>query len=110
MLVNDLDIGLSVVYRSFQGETFTPSTGAGTSTFTDYTIQIIQNAISAGEIRAAGGLYQMGDIRFLIARSTLPVSPSKEDLILLGAETYNLVKWDTDPLNLLWRLVARKVS
>ena len=109
-LVNDTDVGIAITYRDYQSATFTPSTGFSTPTYTSYAIQAIQNALPAGEVRASNGLYQMGDIRLTLARSTLPITPNTKDLIVLGGSTYNLVNWDSDPLNLLWRIVARQVT
>ena len=105
----DTELAVSITYRSFTSRTFTPSTGAWTPTYTDTTIGAIRNELSLQEIAASDGLYQMGDLQFIIERATL-ATPSKEDRIVDGTEVFDLIKWESDPLNALWRIVARKVA
>jgi len=109
-LFADSQLSVAITYRDFQSRTFTPGTGAATPTYTDYAIRAIRNMVPSREVQASQGLFQQGDLRFIIARQLLAVSPDKEDLIVDGSMTYNLVSWDTDPIAQLWRVVARLVA
>jgi hypothetical protein len=109
-LVGDAEVGLAATYRKFVSTVFTPSTGLSVPSYTDYAVDLIRNDLSAGEVRASNGLYQIGDVRFTIARALLTPVPGKEDLVVLGGDTYNVVHWSSDPIGLLWRLVGRLVS
>lgn len=109
-LFADSQLSMPITYRSFQSRTFTPSTGANVPTYTDYAIRAVRIVVPTREVQASQGLYQMGDLRFFIARSTLAATPDKEDVVIDGSNTYNLVSWDTDPLSQIWRVVARKVA
>jgi hypothetical protein len=109
-LFADSQIAVPITYRSFQSSTFTPGTGAYTKTFTDTALTAVRNMVPEREVAAGQGLFQAGDLRFIIARALLPTSPAKEDELVDGASTYNVVAWDTDPVGALWRVVARKVA
>jgi hypothetical protein len=106
-LIGDLELSPPITYRAHGGQTFVPSTGQVIVTWTDFTIGAIRNELSAREVAASNGLYQMGDLRFLIRRSLLPVTPDKEDRIIVDGVTYEIVSWGSDPIELFWRMVAR---
>lgn len=109
-LTTDTDIAVSITYRDLQSSTFTPSTGLQTPTYTDYAITAVQNDMPEGEVKASEGLYQMGDFKLIIPRSVLPITPNKEDVIVIDGVNYSIVSSQTDPIRLLWRLVARKMT
>lgn len=109
-LFADSELAVSITYRSFQGSVFTPGTGAYTKTFTDTSLTAVRNMVPEREVVAGQGLFQAGDLRFIVARALLPASPAKEDELVDGSSTYNVISWDTDPLGALWRIVARKVA
>lgn len=109
-LLADPQLSVAVTYQDFQSTTVNPGLGTDVRTYTDSSIRAIRNAVPSREVQASGGLYQMGDLRFMVARSDLPITPNSEDRLVDGALTYNLVSWDTDPLAKLWRLVARLVA
>lgn len=106
----DPQLTVSVTYRSFQSRTFTPSTGETTATYTDTVLRAFRQNVPTREIAASQGLYQQGDLRFMIARASLAQTPDKEDRLVDGANTYSLVSWDTDAISQLWRVVARLVA
>lgn len=108
-LMGDPSLAVTITYKAFQSRTFTPETGASTVTYADTTLGAIRNEIPSKEVQAAAGLYQQGDLRFIIARAQLIPAPGREDLILDAGIVYNLVAWDSDPVSALWRIVARKV-
>lgn len=109
-LLGDTQLSVAITFRDYQSRVFTPSTGVTVATYADYSIRAIRNAVPAREVQASLGLYQAGDLRFIISRALLPITPNKEDLIVDGASTYNLISWDSDPISQLWRIVARLVA
>lgn len=109
-VTGDPSLGISVTYRHLTGRSFTPSTGAMTPTYTDTTLSAIRNVISAQQVAVSNGLYQMGDIRYLIERADLASDPGKEDQIVEGGVTYGIVSVDSDPVSAFWRVVARRLT
>ncbi len=109
-LMDDTTLSVSISYRDVGAPTFTPSTGAMTANETAYAIRAIRNVVSTRELAAALGKFQQGDVRYLIARSDLTITPSREDRIVDSDDTYELIDWNTDPLRLVWRVYARKVA
>jgi len=109
-LTTDTEVGVAGTFRKFQGRTFTPSSGASTSTFVDYPISSIETYLTTSEVRASNGLFQTGDVRLALARSLLAVEPNDEDRIVHRGATYNLIHWNTDPLGIFWRIVCRRIS
>lgn len=109
-LTSDVQINATITYRAFQSRTFTPSTGEYTLTYTDTVLGAIRNEVPMSEVVASDGLYERGDLKFIINRPLLPSEPGKEDRILDGSTVYDLVTWDSDPISALWRIVARKVA
>lgn len=111
-LMDDSHVTVVLTYRDFQSATRTPSTGAYTATYQDTQIRGVRTSLSAREIAAGAGLYQVGDIMFLVAQSDLPnvAAPTREDRLQIEGTTYELVHWAGDPLSRTWRLVARRVK
>ena len=109
-LVNDMEIGVPATFGKFVSRTFTPSTGASTSTYVDYPVRVVESYLTTSEVRASDGLFQTGDVRLAIPRSILPVSPNDGDRIVYRGETYELIHWNTDPLSIFWRIVSRKAT
>ena len=108
--VDDTDLSQAATYRDYVSNAFTPSTGAYTPTYTDTTLRVLRGRVSLQEIAASGGLYQRGDVRFLVDRVDLTVTPTREDRLVLGGDTYEIVDWSTDPISALWLIVARLVK
>lgn len=109
-LFSDPQLSPTITYRSYVSRTFVPHTGAMTFTYTDYTLGAVRNEMPSREVAASQGLYRMGDLRFIINRSELSVQPNKDDQIVDGTRQYDLVSWDSDPIQGLWRIVARLVA
>lgn len=110
-LMDDTDLTVSITYRDYQSSTRTLTTGVYTPTYTDYAIRCLQDALSAREVKAGEGLYEHGDLRFTFAQSDVSgVTPTREDQIVLGSETYEVVWWREDPISSMWEVVARKVK
>jgi hypothetical protein len=109
-LTADVRLGVAVTYRDHTGRTFTPSTGAYAGTYTETAIRAVRTLLTDKELRAGDGAYQAGDVVFLFDRVSLTVTPAREDRIVQGGVTYEVLASDTDPAGLLWRIVARKVT
>jgi len=111
-LMDDVHLSVVLTYRDFLSMTRTVSTGAFTPAYQDTQIRGIRNEVSAREVAAGAGLYQVGDIAFLVAQSDLPnvTAPVREDRLQVEGTTYELVHWSGDPISRLWRLIARRVK
>jgi hypothetical protein len=109
-LFADAHLSVPITYRSYQSRVFVPSTGVTTITYSDTSVRAVRLEVPTREVVASQGLFQQGDLRFVIARATLPTTPNKEDRLVDGAAVYSLVSWNTDALSQLWRVVARLVA
>ena len=109
-LMDDTNVSRSITYRDYQSVSRTITTGAYTTTYTDSEIRGIRTELSAREVRAGEGLYQMGDLRYVLAQSDLSVTPVREDRIVDGTTTYELIAWSADPINVVWTVIARRVK
>ena len=109
-MVADVSLRTTVIYRKHGAGTFDPTTGAETGGDTDYTVGAIRAVVTEREAAVSQGLYQTGDVRFTFDRASLPITPSDEDEIVEGATTYRVKDWNTDPLSVLWNVVARRVG
>lgn len=109
-LLADPQLRVSVTYRAYQSRTFTPSIGAVVPVYTDTVLGAIRNEMPVREIVASAGLYRTGDLRFIIERAALATEPNKDDHLIDGSVTYDLISWDSDPVSALWRIVARQVA
>jgi hypothetical protein len=109
-LTQDADIALPITYTQLNGTTFTPSTGVEVDSTTVYSVTGLMSMIPVGEVKASQGLYQMGDVNLVIARSILPITPNKEDKLTFDGTDYSIVNFDSDPAKLLWRIVARRMT
>ena len=107
--MDDTQISRSITYRDFQSKTRTLSTGAYTSTYTDSAIRVVRTELSAREVRAGQGLFQQGDLRYLLAQSDLSVTPHREDRIVDGSDTYEVLHWAAAPITATWNVFARRV-
>lgn len=116
-LMTDPQIRLDIVYRTYTGRTFTPSTGAMTPSYTDTQFGVVKEELSAREVQAGAGLYRVGDARFLVRRASHSATPNREDRLAItatipvpdGTETYEIVNWGSDPIGKLWHIIGRRV-
>jgi len=109
-LLDDTQITVAITYRDFQSRVFTPGAGTAVATYTDTTTRAVRSKINAQEVQASQGLYQSTDVVFLLAQSDVPVTPHREDRLVIGSTTYEVLVWQGDALGATWRLVARQVS
>ena len=119
-VTSDPQLAILVTYKNFIDRIFVPATGIQTPNYTNTTLnsagaalRAIRNSLPTREVVASDGLYQMGDVRYTFARSDLPILPTlpnREDRIVDNGVTYEVVSWDTDPVEKLWRIVARRMT
>ena len=109
-LMDDTDVSRAITYRDFVSMTRTPSTGASTPSYTNYTIRGVRTDLSAREVAAGAGLYQIGDIEYIFAQSDLPIVPHREDRIFDDPYTYEVIHWASDPLSVKHHIIARRVK
>ena len=109
-LMDDTQVSRAITYRDYQSATKTVSTGAYTTTYSDASIRGIRTEVSAREVGAGEGLYQMGDLRYLLAQSDLSATPTREDRIVDGSTTYEVIAWEADPISMTWTIIARRVK
>ena len=108
--MDDQQVSRAITYRDYQSVTRTVSTGAITPVYTDSSIRGVRTELNAQQVIAGGGLYQAGDFHYMIAQSDLSATPNREDRIVDGADTYEIVHWAADPLSMTWRVIARRVK
>ena len=107
----DDEVGRDIEYKDFQSRTRTPSTGAMAPVYSDYDIRATRISLTAREIVAGNGLFQQGDVRYMLAQAQIPgVTPHREDRIVDGSDTYEVVDWSADPISATWNVVARRVK
>jgi hypothetical protein len=109
-LMSDVHVSVAITYRDFQGLVRDPKTGTSTTTYTDTNLRALRRTLSAREVQAGAGLFQVGDLHLRIAKTDLPITPLREDRIVVGSDTYEVVFWDTGTLGLTWLVVARRVK
>lgn len=108
-LMDDTTVSVAATYKDFVSRTFSPSAGTTTATYTDTALRGVRTTLGARELAAGNGLYQVGDVAFLLAQSDLAVTPHREDRMVVGALTYEVLTWQQDALGKTWRVVAREV-
>ena len=109
-LLDDTQVSVAVTYNSFQSRTFNAAAGTTTPAWTAFSIRAIRNTLGARELAAGQGVYQAGDLVFVLDRAEMTNTPSVDDQIVLGSDTYKPGAWTTDPLGKTWRLVARRIK
>lgn len=109
-LVADQEVRVLVTYRQHGTSTFNPSTGTETSTSTDYVVGAVRSVVTEREATLAEGRYQAGDVKYTFDRASLTITPGDEDVIIEGDETFKVKVWMTDPLSVLWNVVATRVT
>ncbi|MDP2993591.1 MAG: hypothetical protein Q8N46_00550, partial [Anaerolineales bacterium] len=100
------DLPASITYRSRTEEpTFDPETGEVTEAFTDFGINALRGMYSAREVGASGGAIEVGDVYFHIRVSDLTATvPKKSDRVVDGSETFNVIAWELDDAEVLYKV------
>jgi hypothetical protein len=111
-LIDDAQLSIAVSYGVYAGRSLNPATGAVTESRPVTSVRAIRNLLTAREIAAGAGLYQAGDVRFMLKAADLAARPKREDRLTSTADalTYEPVTWNLDPLGLIWNVVAREVK
>jgi len=110
-MASDPELTVAVTYNRFISTVFTPETGTQVPTYTGLSLRAVRNTLTAREVVAGEGLYKVGDVLFTFDRATFAGAiPTREDRIMDGSTEFEVVKIDTDPIEKLWRIVARQVN
>jgi len=101
------DIPLSVTYVQKGASTYTPGTGAVTSTDTEYTTTAIFDEYEMNEID--NSVIRATDKLAYIASNDLDVTPVVDDEIVdADSVTWQIISVKSDPADALWVLQIRK--
>ncbi len=108
-MVDDSTIGASITYKAFLSRAYTPETGTDVVTYTNTTLNAITGNISTKEIEQSGGQMQRGDKWFWFPLVDMSSTLTKEDVIVSGSVTYQVIEWKEDTLGKMYRVVVRKM-
>src|SRR3990172_3704055 len=108
--MDDTQVSRAITYRDYQSVSHTVSTGTYTPTYTDLSVRGVRTGLSAKEVAAGAGVYQMGDLWDFLAQSGLSATPTREDRIVDGSTTYEVIAWEADPISMTWTIIARRVK
>ena len=109
-LIDDTEVGVTVTYQVFVSKgAFDPATGQIALTFTSSSLRTFRSALRDREVQESGGLYQSGDVRYLIKRSDI-TSPKKDDRIVDGAITRYVIEAGTDVSDTFHAIVCRNLG
>jgi len=101
------NVAESVTYRSkTSNPTYTPSTGAVTDGYTDYTVSMVFTKITDNELLKEN--VQLDDMWALIPASNLTPTPKLNDEIVRDSSTWNIRMIKTDPTEALWKFLIRQ--
>lgn len=90
------EVVVDVTYKYKTGETYVPGTG-NTDTFSTISnLNVIRVDYKAEEI---DGVVRAGDVKFLIEAKSLGQDPTANSLLIVGGETWNIVKVMNQPLD-----------
>ena len=106
-LIEDSQIGSSVVIRTPTGVAFNPATGSSVLTQAQNTITGTLQALTQREIAGSGGLYQEGDRMLRVLASRLSTAATTDTQVVSGSDTYQVISTELDALGIHFVLVLR---
>jgi hypothetical protein len=104
----------SCTYRSKTSASpvYDPSTGAPSGGYTDIPISMIFTSFRLNEIDKAGAEktdeIRKTDMKALVPSQRLPVTPKMNDIVILNAESWEVLRVKQDPAGALWTFQLRK--
>jgi len=105
-LLDDAQVTVAITYRTIV-TSFDPTTGLETQTATDISARGILGEYNIQELSLSGGLLQQGDIFIFVDQADVPTTPTVNDRVIIDSVTYEVVHWETDPLQAFWRIGLR---
>ena len=100
------DLLTSVTYRHITPGAYNPATGTQTPTVTTQSVSVLLVDYVAREID--GQVIQPGDQKVLCPQSYLSPAPALLDEIVIGSDTWAVVRVANDPANAMWELQVRR--
>ena len=103
-------VGVKIAGNIALDATFTVRTddGIAAPVDTNYTTKVVLTRFSAKELAQPG--MQLDDVKGLIARRDLSVSPTgtHRERLTVGSDVYTVIGFNTDPAEAMWILQLRK--
>ena len=90
------EVVVDVTYKYKTGETYTPGVGNVDTFATVENLNVIRVDYKAEEI---DGVVRAGDVKFIIEARSLGQTPTANSLLIIGTETWNIVKVSSKPLD-----------
>lgn len=104
----DLVVTRDITYVALTATTFDRETLVQGRTETSTALKAVRSIVSEKQMAAIPGA-QVGDRKYLIAKTDLSADPSKNDRITDGSDELEVYWFKLDPLDLLWVVMARNV-
>lgn len=100
------DLLTSVTYRHITPGAYNPATGTQTPTVTTQSVSVLLVDYATREID--GQVIQPGDQKALCPQSYLSPAPALLDEIVVGSDTWAVVRVAKDPASATWELQVRR--
>ena len=108
-LIDDAQIRTSITLRSLASQTVDLEAGTVDRATLDDTVNALRRDVDVAEADASRGSLQIGDRIYLIEQSDLSAEEFQTvDHIADGEDVFEVVRWESDPLNHFYSIVARQ--
>ena len=102
------DVKVTATYTQITKGTYNPVTGNSPPTETTYTIT--DTVFYSARDREIDGIkILVNDRRLMFQQTSLPITPSQDDKIIVDGRNYNIVNIIEDPAQATWTLFIRGV-
>lgn len=110
LLLSNPQLRKAITYRRHTGSSYDPETGEENPSEKTTELDVLAGRVRAREVRRSGGLFEVGDHKFLIRKGELKGRPpTKDDEIDLSNGTrLEVVFWQEDPMDSLYLVAARE--
>ena len=108
--IDDAQMKVAITYSLLTSTSLDFDTGALTRTETDLSLNALRRIMTEKEVSIAPEFLQVGDREYLLDFADFSGSiPSKNDQITDGTDVLGIIMWQADPLDLVYRVVARQI-
>ncbi|MEE8551468.1 MAG: hypothetical protein V3T08_09485 [Gemmatimonadota bacterium] len=107
-LLDDAQIGTSIVLKSLSSQTVDLEAGTVARASIDDTVNALRRTVEVAEAEQSGGKLQVGDRVYLIEQSDLAGELQAVDQIVDGDDVFEVVRWEEDPLGWFYSVTARQ--
>ena len=111
-ILDDEQVRVSITYAIptvLDGTNYVIATGLQARNETSATINAARRVVSVAEAVESGGKLQVGDRLYVIDQADLSLTPTTNDRITESSIVYEVIRWQEDPLDMLYIVTARKV-